>query len=171
MVVLHAFLVFLFAVALHSGLCHARSRYGPIAMFLFSGGAVGFTFGATMIVLRFVPIDALTAILVYAFLCELYLFSFTLASGSVSASLLLLLATMGEASVDEIEDRYSSARMVANRLTKLQKSGFVERTESGSYGLTSRGDAAVRLCARLRRFFGHDRPSRTLQRRAGRREA
>ena len=101
------------------------------------------------------PQSALTALLVYVFLCELYLFLFTLAASSVSASLLLSLAVVSESTESEIDRTYSSQHMVAVRLGRLERAAFLERRPEGGYVLTSRGRAAMRLFKVLRSFFGH----------------
>jgi len=147
---------FAVTVAGHALLCRMAVRAGIIAKFLQVSAAVGVVLGGAMVGFWGNKPETLTAVLVYAFLCELYVFLFTLTNSSVSASLLLTLASVSEADEAEVEARYSSQRMVLNRLHRLEKNGFLELTADGVYRITWKGCATINLFDWMRRFFRHN---------------
>ncbi|MEQ8641162.1 MAG: hypothetical protein RIE31_11265 [Alphaproteobacteria bacterium] len=96
--------------------------------------------------------------LFYAFVCELYIFAFTLVGSSISAGLLLRLR-QNPLTVEEIEAAYSPASMVESRLHKMEATGLLERQENGEMRMTERGASLQRAFAMLRRFFRHEAAS------------
>src|SRR5262249_46220490 len=72
----------------------------------------------------------LSAFLVYALLCELYVFAFTLALGSISANMLMLLRH-GEASLAELRNRYAATSMTSLRIQRLCHAGYLRQADEG----------------------------------------
>ena len=145
--------IHLAAVAMHSVICRLPFRGNSVVRFLIVGGVFGV--GLIMLVIRLYGLspEALAAVLVYAFLCELYLFLFTLAMSSVSATLLM---TMAKAKLTqaEIDRLYDSERMVTQRLKRLVAAGFLRQTTDGLQ-LTPKGSRLVAAFDAMRRFFRH----------------
>jgi hypothetical protein len=90
----------------------------------------------------------------FGFLCELYLFLFTMISSSVSASLLRTLRRQGSLSIEEVERFYDSKGMVVKRLERMRRVGLLDPTGEK---VTARGRALVSVFGFLRRAFGHDK--------------
>ena len=144
------------AVVGHALLCRSTIHLGVFAKFLLVAATLGVGLGIASLVFFGYKPEALTSILVYAFLCELYAFLFTMTSSSVSASLLLTLAEVSETTEDKIEARYSSGRMVLNRLHKLERSGLLKLNAEGKYGVTRMGYLLIQFLDQARRFFRLD---------------
>jgi hypothetical protein len=116
---------------------------------LVGGGLLTFsalTFGCS--------IQALAQVALYAFLCELYIFCFTLVLSSVSVTMLILLRG-GPVSVSALTTKYDPQGMVDLRLERLVQQGLiVER--GGHFAVTPVGMRLHRAFAALQRFFRHD---------------
>ncbi len=95
----------------------------------------------------------LSSLLVYALICELYLFLFTLTISSVSAN--LLLALRRKALTDgELEEQYDSRKMVAQRLARLEALGLLSR-RGDTVRPTLSGIRATARWSAFRSFFRH----------------
>ena len=127
----------------------------PIGKFLLVGGGAGLALGAHLVVLGGDSLALLAALLTYAFLCELYLFLFTMVASSISARLLLLLRQR-DLTADEIKSLYDPAGMVDCRLERLLVAGLLKQ-EACSYRVSGRGRRLAALFLALKRFFGHPR--------------
>jgi hypothetical protein len=144
-------LAFLAAVLFHSIGARLLPRVNRVKLFATIGAAI-----ALALACLFPGEDsdvALSAFLLYGFLCELYIFSFTLALGSISANILMLLDN-GETSLAGIASKYSGASMTSLRLDRLCRSGYL-RTSDESWMLTTRGRTIANRFARFRQFLGH----------------
>jgi hypothetical protein len=141
------------ALLAHSIAC--RMRIALNAVFKFAVVALGIGVALTIWLLSTygVSIEAGASLLVYALVCELYVFTFTLVGSSVSASILMRLRASG-LTADEIERAYSAEYMVESRFSKLVKNGFL-LSDNGSYTLTARGERVLGVFERLRLFFRH----------------
>ncbi len=145
---------FAVALMLHSITCRLALGIDRVMRFLFVGGAAG-----VLLVLissklyGFWTLETLGAALTYAFLCELYLFLFTMTIGSISSNVLIRLASQ-EMSRQEIDRRYDSVAMVQQRFERLICTGFLSRC-GDEFALTQKGATLVASLDRLRRFFGH----------------
>ncbi len=142
-VVLHAFAVRVF-----------RGANSVVSFF-----GVGVVVGCTMLAVvgtqtGFGSPQFMAAAATYAFACELYVFLFTLALSSISANLLAKLHAESMTTA-EVETLYDSRLMVSNRVERLIKSGFMDRSPSGVV-ISVRGKRLLRTLNRLRSFFGHD---------------
>jgi hypothetical protein len=95
----------------------------------------------------------------FALLCELYLFLFTLALASISANILVVLLS-GSLDIKTIENIYASKAMVEKRFSRLISTGLMEKkyigTESIVYQTTASGDRFLKFINLLRKCFGHD---------------
>jgi hypothetical protein len=89
----------------------------------------------------------------YAFLCELYLFLFTLCMASVSANLVMFIAG-GERDTSLLAEKYDSTDMVQLRIERLESANLVYR-EGDIISLTSRARFLVEAYRWLRATFGH----------------
>jgi hypothetical protein len=98
-------------------------------------------------------VQILSSLLVYALICELYLFLFTLTISSVSANLLLALRRKA-LTEEELEEQYDSRKMVAQRLARLEAVGLLGRS-GDTLRPTPSGLRATARWAAFRRFFRH----------------
>ena len=146
---------FAVAIAGHAVLCRLPLRGNFVVKFLLVGGLLGVALGAHEVLSHGLAIEAWTALLLYAFACELYIFLFTLVSSSVSASLLIMLRT-GSFTQMELDEHYSSTLMVDRRLDRLLATGLLGANSSG-YVLTDKGRALLAVFKALKRFFRHTR--------------
>jgi hypothetical protein len=141
------------AVAAHVGLVRLPWPGNAVTKFL----AVGALVGVSVVVYQAhelgISREAVATVLLYAFLCELYIFLFTLVMGSISASLLIRLRG-GPLTELEIDRAYSDTLMVDNRLRRLHAARLLERAGTG-YRVTARGARLVEIFGWLGRFFRH----------------
>jgi hypothetical protein len=79
---------------------------------------------------------------VYAFLCELYVFLFTLVANSVAVSLLMSISA-GCGTPEAVELAYRPDTMVRRRLGQLERSGLIDNT-GGRLTLTAAGRRLIR---------------------------
>ena len=100
------------------------------------------------------------SVLLYAFICELFIFFIAFVGSSVSVSLLLMLRSH-PLSQPEIDRLYADEAMVDERIRKLKMTDFLE--EAADPGrLTAKGRALLSGFRMFRRFFRHEGPERTL---------
>jgi len=125
-----------------------------VVKFLLAGGAVGAGLLAHVGAQEFDAIEALASVLLFALACELYMFLFSVVSGSITVSILLALDRCC-APANDLEALYPSHGMVSRRLEKLVSSGLLAEQDTG-YLITSEGRRLIATFGRLRRFFGHE---------------
>jgi hypothetical protein len=132
-----------------------RLQWGnPITKFLAVGGAGGVALMCHMSWLCGASLATLAALSVYAFVCELYLFVFTLVAGSVSARLLQLLWER-DLTMAQIQGLYDTTSMVTRRVDHLVAAGLLEPDGSG-YRVTAKGRRVVTVFLSVKGFFRHD---------------
>jgi hypothetical protein len=143
------------AVLLHGVAMRLPVRMDAVLRFLLVGVPIGIAIVVWAARNGFTA-HALAATALYAFLCELYIFCFTLVIGSISVATLVPLR---ESDVDETVflARADTSAMVQVRLARLVKNGFVLRKD-GRYALTPKGMRLHNVFTALRRFFRHDAP-------------
>jgi hypothetical protein len=95
--------------------------------------------------------QTIAAAFVYAALCELYIFVFTLAMASVSANLLVRLR-QGGLSPEDISRLYDGRTMAARRVERLLATALA-REEGGLLRLTPRGDRLTNAFIAIRGFL------------------
>jgi hypothetical protein len=140
------------ALALHRLACRLPVNMDRVSRFLLAGGIAGACLlWATSARYGLASVETAGAALVYAFLCELYIFLFTMTISSISSNLLVRLSSH-DMRVEEIAQRYDSRQMVRQRLERLASTGFLSQTGS-RLALTAKGVRFVRTFGALRRFF------------------
>ena len=140
------------AVALHGIVCRLNLPWDRVLRFLAGGSAVGAALlGLMSARYGFLAVETWAAALCYAFVCELYIFLFTLASSSVSANLLMTLYGK-PLTPREVEVIYGSERMVAQRVRRLLDTGFL-KMDAELLTVTPRGLRLQRSLSALRAFF------------------
>lgn len=143
------------SVFLHAFLTRLAPTRNAVALFLAAGIVVGIALCGWMLeVYGPASIEFVSALLIYAAFCELYLFLFTLALTSVSANILVRLRD-GPRDPAELDELYDDAAMVETRLLRMQAAGFVQRIES-SLNVTSRGRRLLSGYHFSRSLFRHD---------------
>ena len=91
MAIVLALVTFVLAVLLHGLVMRVPLRLDSVRRFLLIGGPLGVVLVAVSLA-RFGPtLPGISAILLFALLCELYIFLFTLVLSSVSATILIML--------------------------------------------------------------------------------
>lgn len=149
-------------VALAIGAHGVAVRLAPganrMVAFLAVGCVVG-TAGIALVAVRHGVFSAETFsfALVYAFLCELYLFLFSSALTSISMNLLVRLLERPLAEED-LARIYDSRRMVDSRLERLRATGLLSRQASGEYRATAHGQRLHGALEALARFFRNTGP-------------
>jgi hypothetical protein len=155
--VVAALAAFVLAVAAHALLSRLPGLpLNMVSRFLAPGLPIALALLLALLGLGQAPIEILAGLLCYALACELYIFTYTMVSSSVSVSLLLRVRR-GPAAWDRLDADYSDATMVDGRLAKLTANGLIASTADG-FVPTPRGEALVTNFDRLRRFFRHPRP-------------
>jgi hypothetical protein len=152
---LAAIVAFAIAVVVHAALGRLPNvKLNVVSRFLAPGVPVGLALLIVLLARATPPIELVAALLCYALACELYIFTYTMVSSSVTVSLLLRLRH-GPADWHQLDADYSDATMVDGRLTKLVANGLIVSTPPEGYLPTARGEALVTSFDRLRRFFRH----------------
>jgi hypothetical protein len=144
------------ALLAHAALSRAARNVNRVIGFLAVGSAAGLGL-LTALAARYgaASMQTLSALVLYAFLCELYIFLFTLAMSSISANLLVRL-DRGGLTEPEIDRLYDSSRMVDERVERLIATNLL-KDESTTLAPTPKGIRLLRMLDRLRHFFRHGR--------------
>lgn len=142
------------ALTAHAVACRLPRPGNSVIRFLIVGCLTGIALIATLASHYGLSIYCAAGVLIYAFLCELYIFLFTLAISSVSANLLLNLSVRNMTQ-QEIDRRYESSVMVNQRIDRMVGTGLLEEGPKGAQ-LTLRGLRLFRMFDLARRFFRHD---------------
>ena len=154
MAIVLALAAFVLAVLLHGLAMRAPLRLDSVRRFLLVGAPLGVALVAFSLAHFGPTVPALAAILIYALLCELYIFCFTLVLSSVSATMLIILRR-GPVQASVLASVYDPQEMVKLRLERLLGTGFITRT-SGRLSVTGKGKRLHRIFTGLRKFFGHE---------------
>lgn len=141
------------AVVLHGIAARIPLRTDAVRRFLL----VGMPLGGGLLLYSVATLGfttyAFAPILLYAFLCELYIFCFTLVISSVSVTMLIMLRR-GPISSSSLTSAYDPRGMVSLRLERLIKQGFIVR-EGEHLAITATGMRLNQAFDRLQRFFRH----------------
>ena len=148
-----ALAAFALAVLLHGLAMRVSMKLDSVRRFLMVGIPLGLALTAFSLGRFGLTLPGFAAILLYAMLCELYMFCFTLVLSSVSATMLILLR-QGPVQASALASVYEPREMVKLRLDRLIKTGFIERA-SGRFCMTRKGERLHLIFTRLRKFFGH----------------
>lgn len=140
------------AVVLH-GLLRPFVHVDSVRRFLLAGIPVGILLTVAAVSLYGWTPQGFAAIALYAFLCELYIFSFTLVLSSISATTLVILRR-GPLPLADLSAVYKPEEMVQLRVARLLDTGFLSR-ESGRVVLTAKALKIHAAFSTLSRFFGH----------------
>lgn len=154
MIVLYALAAFGAAMTFHAIAVRVPMRVDVVKRFLMVGVPIGLGLIALVLARFGLALSSVAAILLYAFLCELYIFCFTLVLSSVSAILLVMLRA-GPIEVSALAVVYDPDEMVRVRLDRLLSNDFVEKVH-GRLAVTRKGMKFHRAFALLRRMFGHE---------------
>jgi hypothetical protein len=143
---------FFAATVAHCVFTRLPGPLNSVSRFLVVGGLVGLALIGMLWRLQVPTISAVAGILLYAFLCELYIFMFTFVIGSLSVGILMELLTTGAALRPDPE---AGSEMTRRRLVTLERNGFLANIR-GALVLTRKGRTTVFLYRSLRAFFRHD---------------
>src|SRR5688572_12740736 len=154
MSIIYALACFGLAVLLHGLAMRFPLRVDVVRRFLLVGIPLGVALVVFALTALDFTIDAFAAILLYAFLCELYIFCFTLVLSSVSATMLVLLHR-GAIEESTLASAYDPRGMVKLRVDRLIKHGFIER-RGERLAVSPRGKLLHDSFSVLRSVFGHD---------------
>ncbi len=105
--------------------------------FLFSGSVCGLALLTYFFFNGMRPPALFSAALLYAFICELYLFLFTFVRNSVAVSLLMLLCDAA-LTQEQMDLKLGPENMVERRLLGMTQAGFLENRDL-SYHRTPKG--------------------------------
>jgi hypothetical protein len=103
------------------------------------------------IVTRILLDDTIATMVWFTFLCELYMFLFSLSLSSLSVKMLQLLA-IHERTRDELQTIYQPTSMVVKRIERLQISGLIV-ADDNAFTLTPKGRKLVAAFKYLRSIF------------------
>jgi hypothetical protein len=142
---------FMTSVVVHAVAMRLLERAGAVTAFVAIGAVIWVALiGYCAVVYGLTP-AVLAATLTYAFLCELYIFLFTLVGNSVSFGLLTKLARRPLKPAD-IARFYRAEAMIARRFEQLERGNLITAGPAG-FGLTARGEGIVRVFSLLHAMF------------------
>jgi len=147
---------FALAVLLHGFAARVPAKLDSVRRFLLVGMPVGLALVAAAPVAYGPTLRAAAPILLYAFLCEFYIFLFTLTLSSVSATMLIMLRR-GPVPPAALASVYKPAEMVQLRVERMQQQGLVRQID-GRLSAADRGRSLHRVFVSLRSFFRHPPP-------------
>jgi hypothetical protein len=149
---------FITAVAAHAVICRAPISTNIVFRFILVGGFLGIGL-VWWLQSRYgvAKPQFWCGVFVYGLCCELYVFLFTLAMGSISANLLVDLSRQAMTTF-EIDQLYDSRTMVSSRVDRLVAVGLFNVASRG-LELTRKGERTVLIFGRLRGFFRHQPPT------------
>lgn len=154
MAILSALAAFILAVLLHGLVMRVPMRMDSVRRFLMVGAPLGLALVVFALSQFGFTISGFAAILLYALLCELYMFCFTLVLSSVSVTMLIMLR-QGPVTDSSLISIYAPEEMVQLRVSRLIKTGFLKQ-EGENLTVTIKGMKLHRIFFGLRRFFQHD---------------
>lgn len=142
--------------------------YVILSRWIVGNGVLKFVFcgtiaGVGLVLRQWLSVDLsnlVPSVLLYAFICELFIFFIAFVGSSVSVSLLLMLKGR-PLSQPEIDRLYADEAMVDERIRKLEMTDFLEKA-ADPRKLTAKGRVLLSVFRMFRRFFRHEGPERTL---------
>lgn len=143
---------FAFSVFVQSMTLHFTKLGNGMLAFLIAAVPLGLALMAVLLP-AYPANPAWAGILLYAFLCEAWMFVFTSTFSSVSANLVLHLR-LRPMRRDEIDQLYDNRQMIRRRINWL---GYIQATveNNGRLEPTPKGRKLAALFDALRAFFGH----------------
>jgi hypothetical protein len=138
------------AVFAHAAIVRVSTR-PAVVQFVVTGTVIGICWLGVVAVRYGWSPRLLASTLLFGFLCELYVFMFTLVANSVAVSLLLAVQA-GRTSAEDIEHTYRPEAMVSRRLDQLERAGLIERMQ-GRLMLTTAGRRLVENFNRATRYI------------------
>jgi hypothetical protein len=154
MSIFFALAAFVLAVLLHGLVMRVPMQMDSVRRFLMVGAPLGLALAVFALARFGFTLNAFAAILLYALLCELYMFCFTLVLSSVSATMLIMLRD-GPIAKLTLASVYDPDKMVQLRLDRLLRNGFLEHAK-GRIAVTAQGMKYHKAFTALRVFFGHE---------------
>ena len=153
MIIFYAIGAFGLSILLHGVFMRMPVQVDTVKKFLIVGIPLGVLLTSMLLAYLGLTLKTLAAVLMYALLCELYMFCFTLVLLSISANLLIKLldGPIDLASLTSVDD---PKEMVLLRLDRLQKNGFIVRVD-GNLALSEKGFKYHESFKSLHSFFGH----------------
>jgi len=150
--IIYSIMAFLLAVIAHAILVRTFPSTGKLALFLISGFLLGLLL-ITAITTKysFFSIQLFSAVSIYSFLCELYIFLFSSLLSSISMNILSMLYAHRKESID-ITKIYSGEKMVSIRLARLTKLGIL-KVEKQNYLITEKGIVFSQSMQKLQSYF------------------
>jgi hypothetical protein len=124
-----------------------------VKQFLLIGGVVGLLFALFLYQRYGLTIDILSCLIIYSFVCELYIFIFTMTIGSISVNLLFSLLK-NNLNIQQINELYNSQKMVHNRIDRLMAIALIEESSAG-IKLTAKGLKLANMFNCFSSFFQH----------------
>lgn len=154
MTILIALTVFVLAVLLHGLVMRFAMQVDSVRRFLMVGIPLGLALAAFSLARFGLALNGFATILLYALLCELYMFCFTLVISSVSVTMLIKLR-QGPVADSSLVSVNALDEMVQLRVSRLIKTGFVTQN-GGRLAVTAKGTKLHLIFKGLRHFFYHD---------------
>lgn len=121
---------FIITITLHSALCRCYVNINRIIKFI--GIFIPICFCLAFAISEkygLVSLPTFTGILAYLFLCELYVFLFTMILTSISANILFQLSNK-RMNISDIMKMYDSSDMVINRISRLIDAGLLYQQDN-----------------------------------------
>jgi hypothetical protein len=150
------------SVAAHMILARVAPKQNTVVLAIAAELVVGLTlFVAAWSTFGLLSVEFASTVLIYGAICELYLFLFTLALSSVSANVLVRLAT-GPKNCADLDSSYDSHGMVEQRFARMEAARLIAR-EGNRFSITLRGRLIVKAYRGLRGVFRHVHETQTLR--------
>jgi hypothetical protein len=143
--------LWMLSIPVHATLCRIARSYGRFSLYVFTAGLCGTILITWEIAASDGSGEDISAILVFALLCELYLFVMTL-TNSVTLRILSILVEQ-DLDMRDIQALYDGENIVSKRFDQLIETGMLISDGDG-YTLTSTGRRSARIFSKLQSFAG-----------------
>lgn len=148
---IEAVVSFVVVVLLHAVATRLPPARQTVPKLVLVGGIVGLGLAGWLLSQYGLSIVTVAGLLLYALLCELYVFCFTLTMNSVSVRLLILLRN-NPSRIDTLVSHADRDSLVARRVETMIANGFLEQGPDG-LRLTAKGQKTLTTFERLRGCF------------------
>ena len=144
---------FLIAMILHAVLSRIAANTSRVALFVAIGTPIGAgIFYIAVTAYGLWSAKMLASVLVYAVLCELYIFVFTLAMASISANVLVRLKVKS-LSVKDLSLIYDGNTMASRRVERLIDTELLAYDQDNILSLTAKGHKLAEIFVMARKLL------------------
>lgn len=147
-------MAFVCAMLINALVVRWLSSISPATCFLLIGSFLGVGLLALLMTFTTPVLEAATSLLVYATLCEFYLFVMSVVGTSIAARMIQIIGARPTTEAD-IAATMDESALLEVRFRRLMERGLIQPKPDGSYAVTAKGQKTAAAANLARKFFGH----------------